>query len=148
MKFCSDICSKINWLESARFSFGYANCGIIFCCTPDAVKQSAYATKLPDIVLNEAMDMQNIAIPVEGVEIEVKSEEVVAGNTQDFPNKDMLHNAQHIITNAFEQKPSELITKAEKAKMAEELGKLNTLESFIYNNRGSDTDFTEGNSGY
>uniref|UniRef100_A0A1A9V7Z7 Uncharacterized protein n=1 Tax=Glossina austeni TaxID=7395 RepID=A0A1A9V7Z7_GLOAU len=143
VKFCSDICSKINWLESARFSFGYANCGIIFCCTPDAVKQSPYATKLPDIVISRAMDTQadkKTAIPGEGGKIEVKSEEAVAGNAQHFPNKDVLHNAQHIITTA-----SELITKAEKPKMAE---KLNTVESFIYNNHDSDTDFTEGNSGY
>uniref|UniRef100_A0A1B0BCX5 Uncharacterized protein n=1 Tax=Glossina palpalis gambiensis TaxID=67801 RepID=A0A1B0BCX5_9MUSC len=151
VKFCSDVCSKINWLESAHFSFGYANCGIIFCCTPDAVKQSAYATKLPNITISRAMDTQadkNIAIPVEAIKNEVKSEEVVAGNKQDFPNKDMLHNAQHVMTNAFEQKPNEFIMKAERPKMTEELRKLNTLESLVYSNRDSDTDFTEGNSGY
>uniref|UniRef100_A0A1A9WKG6 Uncharacterized protein n=1 Tax=Glossina brevipalpis TaxID=37001 RepID=A0A1A9WKG6_9MUSC len=134
VKFCLDICSEIDWLKSVHSSFGYVNCGIIFCCTPDTVKTSAYAVNLPEKLIT----------PVSGLMDNDFS--MIKDNAQDFPNKDMLHKAQEAIKNTFQPKPGELTIKTEKPKLAEDLGKFNALESFIYNYPSTDTEFSEANS--
>uniref|UniRef100_A0A1A9ZCU6 Uncharacterized protein n=1 Tax=Glossina pallidipes TaxID=7398 RepID=A0A1A9ZCU6_GLOPL len=47
VKFCRDVCNEIDWLRSVRSSFGFVNFGLVFCCTPDAVRKSIYGESLP-----------------------------------------------------------------------------------------------------
>uniref|UniRef100_A0A1A9WKG4 Uncharacterized protein n=1 Tax=Glossina brevipalpis TaxID=37001 RepID=A0A1A9WKG4_9MUSC len=47
VKFCRDVCNEIDWLKTVRSSFTYVNFGLIFCCTPDAVRKSIYGENLP-----------------------------------------------------------------------------------------------------
>ncbi|XP_005175941.1 uncharacterized protein LOC101893397 [Musca domestica] len=46
--FCTDICHTIEWLKNVRYTFGYKNLGVVFCCQPEDV---AYSNRLESFVL-------------------------------------------------------------------------------------------------
>uniref|UniRef100_A0A1A9VZU9 Uncharacterized protein n=1 Tax=Glossina brevipalpis TaxID=37001 RepID=A0A1A9VZU9_9MUSC len=81
VKFCTDICSDFDWLKNARSSFHYGNFGIVFCCSPESVKESAYGKKLPYKLSSPVLDISdksvNISSEEEKEETVEKSEEKV-----------------------------------------------------------------------
>ncbi|KAI9586420.1 hypothetical protein GQX74_002267 [Glossina fuscipes] len=76
VKFCPDICDQFYWLENVRSTFGYANFGIIFCCSPSSFIKFAYAQKLPHITTTE--------MPDETEEESNYSEEIVPTTTENY----------------------------------------------------------------
>uniref|UniRef100_A0A1A9ZCU0 SRCR domain-containing protein n=1 Tax=Glossina pallidipes TaxID=7398 RepID=A0A1A9ZCU0_GLOPL len=85
VKFCTDICSDFDWLKTVRSSFHYNNFGIVFCCSPESVKMSAYGAKLPHRLPTPPLEIahipDNISTEEEQEEPLPKSEEI-AGSTE------------------------------------------------------------------
>lgn len=118
MKFCADTCSDFNWLKNARSSFDYSNFGIVFCCSPESVKESSYGGKLP----------YKISTPVLGI----PDKDINASIGEEKVKK--LEKSRETVEST--ENP-ELVEKLEKPEAPQKLG------NYIYTDRSS-----EEGSGY
>ncbi|KAL9930509.1 uncharacterized protein ACN427_014945 [Glossina fuscipes fuscipes] len=94
VKFCTDICGDFDWLKNARFSFHYNNFGIVFCCSPESVKISAYGTILPHKLSTPPLEIAHIPdniSPEEEQEEELSKLEEIEGSTE---NPEVAENSE------------------------------------------------------
>ncbi|KAM7352464.1 uncharacterized protein ACRADG_004968 [Cochliomyia hominivorax] len=54
--FCPNICSEIPWLQEIHASFNFATAGIMFCCSPEYMKQTNYLFGFPMDILRSRLD--------------------------------------------------------------------------------------------
>lgn len=84
--FCPDVCSQIGWLKEITSTFRFASAGVMFCCSPDFVRQTNFLHGFPmDVLLARSPRQQiNLLEIVNSTDLETlsqKNTEEAAANT-------------------------------------------------------------------